>query len=226
MELKNKKLIIFDLDGTLIDSVPDIAASVNHMLGQIGRETATIDTIRGWVGNGVNTLVKRALSNSVDIDAELDNELYESSLDIFLKYYKSNSCVKTVMFDGVKESLKTLNDKGYILTIVTNKPYDFVGSILEKLEIAQFFKTYLGADSLEKKKPDPMPLEYLCGKLDIDIAQSVMVGDSKNDIIPANKIDMDSIAVTYGYNYGEDINDYEPSVCISDFSDILKVLGE
>lgn len=226
MKLENKKLIIFDLDGTLVDSVPDIASSVNYMLEQIGKQTVSIQTIRTWVGNGVNVLVQRALSNNVIIDENLDQDYYEKALNIFLKYYEDNSCVKTIMFKGVKETLSILRQKGYILTIVTNKPYVYVPPILKILNIDDLFHMVLGADSLEKKKPDPLPLLHICEELNINLNDAVMVGDSKNDIVPAKQIGMDSIGVSYGYNYGEDISVYEPTVCIDDFSKILEILGE
>ena len=161
-------------------------------------------------------------SGKSDISDDIDTKLFENALDIFLSFYKDNLCVDTILYDGVEQTLKSLKSDGYKLVIVTNKPYDFVKPILKGLNILDHFELYLGADSLEKKKPDPMPLLYVANKFNIDINKCVMVGDSKNDIIAANKANMQSIGVSYGYNYGEDILTYNPTLKVDSFSDILK----
>jgi phosphoglycolate phosphatase len=227
VKLKNKKLIIFDLDGTLIDSGADLADALNHTLTKLSLKTYDEATIHEWVGNGAQTLVKRALLGKRDVDAHsVDAQLFHDALEIFLDYYEKNVCVRTKMFPNVDTSLKQLKDSGYKMSIVTNKPYAFIGPILTKLGISELFDLYIGADSLSKKKPDPEPLFYVCDKLGINIQDSVMVGDSKNDIIAANNAQMHSIGVSYGYNYGESIEKYKPSLVINDFKDILEVLED
>ncbi len=111
---------------------------------------------------------------------------------------------------------------GYRLAIVTNKPFAFVEPILEGLKLTGLFELILGGDSLTQKKPDPMPLLHVCTTLGVAVEACVMVGDSKNDILAANACSMQSLGVTYGYNYGEDINSYNPDVVVDDFADILK----
>lgn len=225
MKFENKKLIIFDLDGTLIDSVPDLAYSVNHTLKTINRDTFSEDVIRKWVGNGAQTLVKRALSGDVNIDeSKYDNETYEKAINIFLEFYAQNLAIHTKLYDGVKQTLQSLKQKGYRCAIVTNKPFDFVAPILESLGIDDIFEEILGGDSLEVKKPDPKPLLFMCEKLGVDIKSTVMVGDSKNDIIAANNANIESIALTYGYNYNEDISIYNPTLKIDEFKIIDEVL--
>ena len=218
----NKKLLIFDLDGTLIDSVPDLADSINFMLRELGRDEFSQDTIRQWVGNGAVTLVKRALSGSVEISDNLDN--YEKAIEIFLDNYSNNLCNNTTLYPNVKATLKLLKDRGYILTIVTNKPYKFIEPILNTLEIKELFEDYIGADSLDVKKPHPKPLLYICNKLGIATNNTVMIGDSKNDILSANSANIDSIGVTYGYNYTQNISYYNPSIIVDDFRDIVSSL--
>jgi len=218
---KNKKLLIFDLDGTLIDSVPDLANSVNYTLEQLNMKSYKEDTIRQWVGNGASTLVKRALSGDIDISLDLDEELFNKALEIFLDYYSKHSCDNTIMYNNVKDTLESLKNKGYILTIVTNKPYDFIKPILKSLGIEDLFSYYIGADSLSVKKPNPEPLLHICKKFGISIEQSVMIGDSKNDILAANSANIESIGVTYGYNYDEDISVYKPTLIIDDFKKLL-----
>jgi len=223
MLLRNKKLILFDLDGTLIDSGPDLALSLNLMLEELQRATFDETAIHEWVGNGALTLVKRALSGSVTVDENLDEQFVNKALKIFLRLYKKNVCVKTKLFPNVKNTLRTLHDDGYTLSIVTNKPYEFVPEILKTLEVDAYFKLILGGDSLEEKKPSPLPLLHACKELGFTPIESLMVGDSKNDILAAKAANIQSLAVTYGYNYGEDVSVYEPDGVIEDFKNILKV---
>jgi phosphoglycolate phosphatase len=224
MKFTNKKVIIFDLDGTLIDSSPDLALAINHMLKTIGREAFTLDEIHHWVGNGAQILVKRALSGSTKISLDLDEKEFEKALDVFLKFYAKNLAMETVTYPHVLSTLAKLKAHGYKLAIVTNKPFDFVEPILKELKLKEYFEFHLGGDSLKEKKPNPAPLLYVCDKLKVEVAACVMVGDSKNDILAAQACDMQSIGLTYGYNYGEHISTHNPNVYFSDFSEIGKLL--
>jgi phosphoglycolate phosphatase len=226
LKLTEKKLIIFDFDGTLIDSVPDLAASVNFMLSKLCRPTHSVDVIREWVGNGAATLVKRALVAKQEfLEEEINKNLFEQALPIFLEHYEANSCVETFLYESVQDTLEVLKGRGFTMAIVTNKPYKFIAPILNSLGIDEYFDLLIGADSLEAKKPSPEPLLHVMKQLSCTKEESLMVGDSKNDIIAAKNADIDSIAVSYGYNYGQDITLYDPTVVIKRFSDILEHLN-
>ena len=221
----DKKVILFDLDGTLVDSVPDLALAVNHMLESLEREPFCAETIRSWVGNGAQTLVQRGLSGGSVVDEAIDPELFSQALNIFLGYYAQNLCVATVTYPNVPATLKALKDKGYRLVIVTNKPYDFIDPLLEGLGLTDLFELCIGGDTLSRRKPDPLPLLHACERLGVTASECVMVGDSKNDIVAANAANMHSIGVSYGYNYGEDISLYAPNRVVDDFSEIVALLG-
>jgi len=220
----NKKLIIFDLDGTLIDSVPDLAEAVNKMLLALGLSAYDEDTIRNWVGNGAQILVKRALLGTKELDKSIESGYFNKALKLFLDFYVQNVCVKTRPYPNVITTLRILKEKGFILAIVTNKPAAFVSPILQTLGLETLFTYTVGGDSLERKKPDPLPLLHVCKELNFSIEESVMVGDSKNDIVAASSASMDSIAVTYGYNYGESIQSYHPDVVVDDVKEIVDIL--
>jgi phosphoglycolate phosphatase len=224
LKFNDKEAILFDLDGTLINSGPDLALAVNHMLKTLERDTFSEDVIHGWVGNGAKTLVDRALSGQRTIDANLDALLASEALKIFLAFYAQHLCVATVTYPNVSSTLKALKAKGYRLAIVTNKPFDFVEPILDGLGLDGLFELILGGDSLPQKKPDPTPLLHVCETLDVNAEQCVMVGDSKNDLLAAHASGMQSVGVTYGYNYGEDIGVHNPTVIIDDFSELLELL--
>lgn len=224
LKFTNKEVLIFDLDGTLIDSVPDLALSINQMLTSLNRETFPVDTIRSWVGNGALVLTQRALSGDIAINTELEPALVEEALTVFLKYYEQNVCVDTSLYPNVQHSLQTLHEQGFRLVIVTNKPEQFVRPILKTLGLNHLFEMVVGGDSLPKRKPDPMQIEHVCSTLQVDASKCVMIGDSKNDIYAATAANMESIGLSYGYNHGEDINSHGASLVLDDFAEIIDTL--
>lgn len=221
MKFQDKELILFDLDGTLIDSVPDIANATNAMLKELNRTPYTEAVIRTFVGNGAKVLVRRALEGSVLLSDDYDEVLFAKAFSIFLKKYSESVCEDTVLYGDVASTLNALKEKGYRMALVTNKPERFIAPILERFNLQHLFEICLGGDSLSEKKPHPMPLLYVCKKLTISPAKSVMVGDSKNDILSAQSAVMDSIGVTYGYNYEEHISLSKPTAVVDDFSELL-----
>ncbi len=224
MILKNKKLILFDLGGTLIDSLPDITIALNKMLESIRKKTYPEDTIRTWLGNGLEMLVKRALSGTHYINPNLNEEEFKRSFHLFLELYNQQNYSHTLPYPNVTKTLETLAKKGYQMAVLTNNPEHVIQPILTHTNIQPYFKICLGNDSLPQQKPHPMPLLYICEQLHITPQEAVMVGDSKNDILAAHKAGIESIGLTYGYNYGEDIKNVQPSIILSDFGLLLNVL--
>lgn len=224
MRFKNREIILFDLDGTLIDSAPDLAAAVNETMAKLGRETYDEATVRAWVGNGAGVLVKRALSGSRDIDENLSETLFEEALAIFMASYRKRLCDATALYPGVRETLERLEALGLKMAVVTNKPGPFVAPILEKLEIGRFFDLTLGGEDLPRKKPDPLPLLHACERLGASAGEALMVGDSKNDILAAKAAHIPCVAVGYGYNYGEDIAVHGPDAVIERMEELVEMV--
>ncbi len=224
MTFHDKKLLIFDLDGTLIDSASDLALALNMTLEALAMPTFSEETIRAWIGNGAQTLVKRGLSGSKEIDPTLCADLFDKALESFLGHYHEHVCVRTTMYPQVKETLEALHDKGFRLTLATNKPINFVRPILEHFQLEDIFEFSIGGDCLKVKKPDPAPLLHVCEQCNVLPRHCLMIGDSKNDILAAKGADMDVIAVNYGYNHDEDIAIYQPDHIIEEFSHLLHAL--
>jgi len=221
---KNKKLIIFDMDGTLIDSVPSLTFAINHMLSELNLPTYSDKRVREWVGNGAEVLVKRALVGSKEWKKfDIEEGLTQKALKILLDFYANNLNEKTTLYPNVLETLEELKNRDYKLVLATNKPHQFLKEILEHFKIDTFFTLYMGAGIVENKKPHPQMLLTICKKLDCDTKDTVMVGDSKSDILSAKNAGIDSIALTYGYNQGEDLSTLEPSAIFDNFNDLLKV---
>lgn len=221
MRFQDKKLILFDLDGTLIDSVPDIAIAINAMLKELNRTLYTESTIRTFIGKGAKELVCSALKNSSLILNSFDEVLFEKAFTLFMNKYGENVCEHTVLYGNVSNTLIELKERGYQLALVTNKPERFIAPILERFDLQYLFDICLGGDSLSEKKPHPMPLIYACNKLNIAPTKAVMIGDSKNDILAARSAEMDSIGVTYGYNYEQHISLSKPTKVVDDMSELL-----
>ena len=220
-----KSLLIFDFDGTLIDSVPDLAAATNLMLSQLGKPTYPESKVRNWVGNGSRKLVERALVGSAEVTPEaLKREDANHAEQVFFEAYEQTSGSKTVAYAGVEAGLKQLQEAGFILALVTNKPMRFVPKLLQHFAWQDLFAIVLGGDSLAEKKPDPAPLHYVCGQLLVNPNKAVMIGDSKNDILAGQNAGMDTLGLSYGYNYGQDIRDFAPTQAFDDFSSLVTYL--
>ncbi len=217
MKLDTTRAILFDLDGTLIDSVPDLTAAVNAMLERFGYETVEEERVRHWVGNGARVLVRRSLEN-VGSDVP-----FGDALRTFMQAYEARMCDRTRYYEGVHETLLALMDRGYRMGVVTNKPQRFVAPILEHLKIGEFFDAILGGDTLTEKKPHPLPLLTMAERLGAGTHECTMVGDSINDILAAKAAGMPCIAVKYGYNYGEPIEKSGPDLVVEDFRNLSEV---
>ena len=221
----DKQLLIFDFDGTLIDSVPDLADATNAMLATLGKETYPISTIRNWVGNGSRMLVERALVGKIEVlEGELTVEAADHAEQVFFDAYKNISGSKTVAYPDVDSGLKKLKAAGFTLALVTNKPIRFVPKILQSFGWQDLFSEVLGGDSLPVKKPDPAPLLHVCEALNITPEQAVMIGDSRNDILAGQNANMDTLGLSYGYNYGQDICELNPTAAFDDFAALVKYL--
>ena len=222
MRFKDKKLLIFDLDGTLINSIPDLALAINKMLDSIKVGPIPMEIVKSFIGNGANTLVFRSLYHTHQ--GNVSKELFEIAFPRFMDSYKANPCEKTLLYPGVKETLQHLKDGGYKMVICTNKPIDFVEPILEKLDIKKYFDNWIGENSLDEKKPSGVPLLHLAKEANIPIDNCLMIGDSKNDILSASNAKMESVGLSYGYNYDEDITKYNPTVVLNEFTNLKKIL--
>ena len=221
----DKQLLIFDFDGTLIDSVPDLADATNAMLTTLGKTPYPLNSIRNWVGNGSRMLVERALVGKIEVlEGELAKEAVDHAEQVFFDAYKNISGSKTVAYPDVDSGLRKLQAAGYELALVTNKPIRFVPKILQSFGWQDIFSEVLGGDSLPSKKPDPAPLLHVCEALNVTPKQAVMIGDSRNDILAGQNANMDTLALSYGYNYGQDIRELNPTEAFDDFSALVGYL--
>jgi len=210
--------LCFDLDGTLVDSVPDITLSVNEMLQQLQLEMVDEKIARTWIGNGAAKLIERAIVHV--LEGTPSHEFLEKAKSLFFIAYEKNIAVKTVVYPGCMELLNYLSNKNIPLACVTNKPRQFTPPLLVKLGMAEFFKVLMCGDDLPTQKPDPGMLLEAIRRLGGEPHTGYMVGDSETDIASANNAGTGAIYVSYGYNRGVCVEKYQP-ICVNSLEQLL-----
>ena len=202
------RAVFFDLDGTLLDTIPDLHAAVNAMLADLGRPALPIEAVGRYVGRGAANLVKRALAGSLDA-ADDDSPAPDEALSSFRRHYARENGQRTRFFPGVREGLEAIRAKGLPMAVITNKPEAFTRPLLEMTALAEFFQTVVSGDDLPRRKPDPMPLVWTCGYLGVSPVDALFIGDSVNDFLAARAACCRVFLLPYGYNEGRDVRELE-----------------
>lgn len=222
MSLKKPEMVLIDVDGTLVDSVPDLAYCVDEMMKRLDMPARGEARVRQWVGNGVERLVERALTD--DLDGHPDEALMAKGYPIFLDLYAENTCVRSGLYPGVREGLAYLKKAGYKLGCVTNKAEAFTVPLLKQLGIYDEFAIVISGDTLAKKKPDPLPLLHAAEFFNVSPQQSMMLGDSVSDVKAARAAGFQITCLTYGYNHGDNIADANPDGLIDSMAELESLL--
>lgn len=197
------RLVTFDLDGTLVDSVPDLAVAIDMVCGELALHMPGARQVRQWVGDGVRRLVKRALTGTED--GEPNGPLFRRGMELFRQYYRAHLSDHTHLYPGVRTVLDQLRNDGLNLACVTNKSGEFTGPLLEALDLSRYFGAVVSGDTLAERKPSPLPLLHVAQVLAIPPAAACMVGDSANDMRAARAAGFVPVAVAYGYGHAAEV---------------------
>lgn len=204
MSKANTPAIFFDLDGTLVDSAADLATSVNHALTLIDKPNLSEAVIRSYIGNGADRLMHRAITGNYE--GEASESLYIPARQAFLSHYANNVCEKSTLYPAVENVLEVLDQRGYQLACITNKPKQFTIPLLDYLDVSRYFPLILSGDSLSNKKPAPDQLQHAAEFFGVGPENCLMVGDTNTDIAAALNCDMAAVFVTYGYGEKADLD--------------------
>jgi phosphoglycolate phosphatase len=216
------KGVTIDLDGTLLDTTPDLAVAANRMLKELGKPPLEVEVIRTFVGKGISRLVERTLAAGVD--SAPDAELMKRGLGIFERRYTEVNGRHTTIYPGVMEGLARLRDQRFPLACVTNKSQRFTLPLLEMIGLAPYFEHVVCGDTLARKKPDPAPLLHACDALKIHPREMLMIGDSVNDTEAARAAGCPVFCVTYGYNEGLDVRELDSDALVDSLEDAVSLI--
>ena len=217
----NIKSVFFDLDGTLFDTAPELSFATNQMLKDIDLQELESDIIKSFIGKGADNLIRKSISYSSRQDPEV---LFKKARKLFDKYYILNAA-QSLPYDGAEEVLMKLKKKKLSLACVTNKPEIFTHKILEESGLISYLDLVVSGDTVSRKKPDPMPLQYSCDKLELEPKEAIMVGDSYNDIEAGFSAGTYVITVPYGYQYGQSIESDKVDVAIKNLNDLVQIIN-
>ncbi len=219
--MQTPELVLFDLDGTLVDSVPDLAYSIDLTLRELDMPLHGEEKIRTWVGRGADKLVKAALTG--EMDGEPDKTLFEKAFTLFSEIYIQNTSKRSQLYPGAREAMDHLKNRGCKLGCVTNKRERFTRAVLESFGLLDDFDIVVSGDTLSRKKPEPDQLLYAAEQTGVPVKNCLMVGDSINDLKAARSADMPILCVTYGYNHGRDIASANPDFLIDSLTELIEL---
>lgn len=220
--MRKPSMILIDVDGTLVDSVPDLAWCVDAMMTGLGRASHGEMLVREWVGNGVERLVRRALIGQ--LNGEPEDADFERAYPLFLELYAENTSKRSSLYPGVREGLDQLKSDNYRLGCVTNKAAQFTEPLLRDLGVYDDFSIVISGDTLSKKKPDPAPLLHAAEFFGCDPANALMIGDSVSDVAAARAAGFQIVCMSYGYNHGVDIREAAPDAVVDSFVEVPPLL--
>jgi len=216
------KMILIDLDGTLVDSVPDLAFCVDAMMERLGRPPHGEARVRDWVGNGVERLIRRSLVGQ--LEGEPEEADFLKAQPLFLELYRDNTSKRSRLYPGIRAGLDWLKGNGYRLGCVTNKAAQFTEPLLRDLGLRDDFEIVISGDTLPVRKPDPLPLLHAVTHFGAAAREALMIGDSINDIQAARAAGFTIFCMSYGYNHGQDIRDFHPDAVMDSLIEIQDLL--
>ena len=218
--------MIFDLDGTLAHTLPQLSLAVRKVAQEMGLPLPNDQTMSQFVGNGVTMLLGRVIMGRHDIDlAQVPQEKMQEARALFNRFYQEGLSRDFVVYPGVVEGLTYFHSCGIKLGVVTNKPNIFAQPLLGFMGLKPFFAQILGGEVLKERKPDPTPVLYVLDKMGADPQQSLMVGDSINDVKAGQNAHMVTVAFTYGYNGGYDLHtSCNPDYLFSRFDELTELI--
>ena len=214
------KAVVIDLDGTLLDTAPDLADAAIAMAEELGLPPVDLATVKTYIGNGVSRLVKRVLTR--DMNAEPDAALFARALPAYEKHYGANVSRKSRAFPGVVEGLAAFKQAGLRMACITNKAEKFTLPLLRDTKLLDYFELVLSGDTLPKKKPDPLPLLHACEHFGIQPAELLLIGDSLNDAQAARAAGCHVFVVPYGYNRGRDVRELDVDAIVPSLAEAAK----
>ena len=217
------RAVLFDLDGTLIDTLPDLHAAACAMLNDLGRPPLPLESIRAYVGRGIPNLIKRVLANSLHV-AEDPNPPPPEAVASYRRHYAHENGRNAKVYPGVLEGLASLRAQGVPLGVVTNKADTFIQPLLEQTGLSGYFEVLVGGDRLPKVKPDPMPLVWACGRLGVSPAETLFIGDSINDALAARAAGCPVFLLPYGYNEDRDVHELDCDAIVESVRDAVKLI--
>jgi phosphoglycolate phosphatase len=209
--------VMIDLDGTLLDTVPDLAAAAERMLAALGLPARTQDEIRSYIGKGIPHLVQRCLEAS-------PGSAQAEALALYYEFYAEESGRRTAIYPGVLEGLTQLRALRLRLACVTNKAARFTVPLLGHMGLAPYFELVVSGDTLARKKPDPMQLTHICGQFALAPAEVLLIGDSINDALAARAAGCPVLCVSYGYNEGGDVHDLDCDAIVGSLTEAANIL--
>ncbi|NQY51420.1 MAG: phosphoglycolate phosphatase [Piscirickettsiaceae bacterium] len=217
MKLDNIKMVLIDLDGTMVNSVPDLAWCIDEMMKELDMPAHGEEKVKNWVGNGVPRLIKRALIGQ--LYGEPDDPIFAKAYPIFMNLYADNHSKRSLLYPHIMEGLQWLRDRNMHIGCVTNKDEQFTLPILKNLNIYNYFQIIISGDTLPSRKPNPAPLLHGAAFFGIAPKNAMMIGDSISDIKASRAAGFDIICLSYGYNHGIDISTANPDAVINSFAE-------